>query len=87
MYAILVECIRVRVGVHVYVACVYGYVCECFMCVLILLPLFVFGGVLQRFGLARTIRNQLQETRTRSGFVLVVDPIHRRFEDRSGDDP
>ena len=42
----IMECIRVSVGVHVYVACVYGYVCECFMCVLILLPLFVFGGVL-----------------------------------------
>ena len=25
----------------------------------------------------------LQETRTRSGFVLVVNPIHRQFEDRS----
>ena len=29
------------------------------------------------------IRTQLQETRTRSRFMLIVDPIHRRFEDLS----
>jgi len=28
------------------------------------------------------IRTQLQETRTGSRFMLVVDPIHRQFEDR-----
>ena len=28
------------------------------------------------------IRTQLQEIRTRFRFVLVVDPIHRQFEDR-----
>jgi len=29
------------------------------------------------------IRTNLQETQTQSEFVLVVDPIHKQFEDRS----
>ena len=45
--------------------------------------MYVVGCVLQCFGPVRAIRTQLQETRTRSGFVSVVDPTHRRFKDWS----
>jgi len=38
---------------------------------------------LEHFGFVRWDPDQLLETRTRSGFMLVVDPIHRQFEDRS----
>ena len=72
-------CIRIYMGVHVYI-CVYvvecirvrGYVCVS-SCVWLRVAVF-------RIRLVRS--GPLQETRTRSGFVLVVDSIRRKFEDR-----
>ena len=68
-------CICVRGCTHVYrrarvsVECIFIFIC-------------MFGCVLQYFG-TRLVRSwPLKETRTRSRFVLVLEPMHRQFEDR-----
>ena len=78
MLVYVYTCIRIYAGVHV---CLCVYIVECirirgYVCVssCVLLRVAVFRIRLVRSG-------PLQETRTRSGFVLIVDPIHRRFED------
>ena len=60
---------RVYCGVY---TCTRVCLCE-FMC---LVACYSVSDRLVRSG-------PLQEIRTRFGFVLVVDPIHRGFEDRS----
>ena len=60
-------CPYARVGV---LACIYIY-------------LYVLVACYSISDLFGEIWTQLQEIRTRFGSVLVVDPIHRRFEDRS----
>ena len=73
LYTYICGCTRIfmRVYCEVY-TCTRVCLCE-FMC------LVAYYSVLDSFG---DIRTQLQETRTRSRFVLVVDPIQWRFEDR-----
>ena len=63
--------VRVCVCMHVWVLSMHLYLFVCSV---------ACYSVSDPFG---EIRTQLQETRTRSRFVLVVDPIHRRFENRS----
>ena len=48
---------------------------------------FADGNLVQSMKFYKRLESSLQKTRTRSEFVLIVDPIHRRFEDRSMDDP
>ena len=58
---------------HVYVR-MHVWVLSMYLC------LYICGySISDPFG---EIRTQLLETRTRSGFMPVVDPIHRQFEDR-----
>ena len=62
------------------VACMYEYMCECIMCVLILLPLCVFGGILQRYELVWWDPDPLQETWICARFepysVAIRRPVH-----------
>jgi len=80
MLVYIFTCLRIYAGVHI---CLHVYIMECihvrgYFCVrsCVWLRVAVFRIRLVRSGL-------LQEIRTRFRFVLVVDPIHRRFEDRS----
>ena len=80
MYCCVCLCTYIYAGVHV---CLCVYIEECirvrgYVCVssCVWLRITVFWTRLVRYG-------PLQEIRTRFGFVLVVDPIHRRFENRS----
>jgi len=75
------------VGVPVYVCTCVVRVCVrvwvCYECVLIPLPLYVFGCVLQRFGFVQWDPDPLQEIRIQFRFVPVMDPIHMQLKDRS----
>ena len=68
--------IRIYMGVHVCVG-VLGWVLSVYLHLHVCVRLRVAA-----FKTRPYYPDRLQETRTQSGFVLVVDPIHKRFEDR-----
>ena len=73
---------------YVYIICMYVYVMyigvHVCVCIRVYVRVSSWVGLRVAVFRIRLVRSGLlQETRTLFGFVLVVDPMHRRFKDRS----